>query len=274
MRIWQGIAVAALMHGLIFLIPIQGRQPKDAPLPELQVFVLQSCQPAAAGDQVAAAAGPPTPDPVAQPEPEPERGEEPEPEIQQPPDPKPEPEPESEPVSPPEQPVMTQTPPRVIKPHKPRREAKKKPVVPLPPEAKPRPKMLAADAVPVASVQDGSGEGGGNVPGAAAAGPSGPMETAFGVGDGPGFLRKVVPRYPRLARELGKEGTVLLRLTLDANGRLNQVEVLRKAGYGLDEEALRAVRESTFRPARGNGRPVACRADLPIRFVLRSNDHD
>lgn len=272
MRIWQGIAVAALMHGLILMIPIQGRHPKDAPLPELQVFVLQSCQPAAAGDQVGAAAGPPTQAPVAQVEPEPERGEEPEPEIQPLPDPDPKSEPA--PVSPPEQPVMTQTPPPVIKPHKPKREAKKKPVAPLPSEAKPGPKTPATDAVPVASDRNGSGEAAGTVPGAAASGATGPIDTAFGANDGPGFMHQVVPRYPRLARELGREGTVLLRLTLDASGRLNQVEVLRKAGYGLDEEAVRAVRASTFRPARKNGQAVACRADLPIRFVLRSSDHD
>jgi protein TonB len=83
-----------------------------------------------------------------------------------------------------------------------------------------------------------------------------------------------MPRYPRLARELGKEGTVLLRLTIDEGGSLTHVEVLKGAGSGFDEEALRAVRESRFSPARMNGRTVASRARLPIRFVLRSSEND
>jgi protein TonB len=87
-------------------------------------------------------------------------------------------------------------------------------------------------------------------------------------------VQKAVPRYPRLARELGKEGSVLLRLTIDERGSLTHVEVLRGAGSGFDEEAVRAARESRFSPARMNGRAVACRAQLPVRFVLRSNEND
>jgi periplasmic protein TonB len=102
----------------------------------------------------------------------------------------------------------------------------------------------------------------------------GPMEASFGSGNGPRFATKALPKYPRLARELGKEGTVLLRLTIDDRGRLLDVEVLKRAGSGFDEEAVRAVRDSSFSPAKINGRPVSCRAQLPIRFVLNSAEKD
>jgi periplasmic protein TonB len=98
----------------------------------------------------------------------------------------------------------------------------------------------------------------------------GPLDASFGSGSGPRFAIKSLPKYPRLARELGKEGTVLLRLTIDERGRLLDVEVLKRAGSGFDEEAVRAVRESSFSPAKSNGKPVSCRAQLPIRFVLNS----
>ncbi len=104
--------------------------------------------------------------------------------------------------------------------------------------------------------------------------PRGPIDAAFGAGDGPRFLHKAMPRYPRLARELGKEGTVLLRLTIDERGSLTHVEVLKRAGSGFDEEAVRAARDSRFSPARINGKAVACRAQLPVRFVLRSSEND
>lgn len=102
----------------------------------------------------------------------------------------------------------------------------------------------------------------------------GPVESSFGASDGPRFLRRVLPRYPQLAREMGKEGTVLLRLTIDERGRLVEAIVERGAGSGFDEQALRAVKESTFSPARRDGRPVVCRASLPVKFILEGPDHD
>jgi protein TonB len=79
----------------------------------------------------------------------------------------------------------------------------------------------------------------------------------------------VLPVYPRFAQRIGKEGTVLLRLTLDDRGVLAKVEVMKKAGYGFDEAAVAAVHASSFRPALRNGRPVPCRAMLPITFELQ-----
>lgn len=102
----------------------------------------------------------------------------------------------------------------------------------------------------------------------------GPAEQTFGKGEGPTFRRRVIPTYPRRAREAGKEGAVLLRLSIDEKGTLLRVEVLEKAGFGFDEEAVRAVKESTFRAATRGGRPVACSALLSVRFVLRSDTRD
>ncbi len=99
-------------------------------------------------------------------------------------------------------------------------------------------------------------------------GGSGPSEVAFGSPNGPRFLHQVAPAYPALARRLDKQGTVLLRVTIDTHGRPVKVEVLRKAGFGMDEEAVKAVEESTFVPARRDGQPSTCKALLPIRFAL------
>jgi protein TonB len=84
----------------------------------------------------------------------------------------------------------------------------------------------------------------------------------------------MLPKYPRLARELGKEGKVVLKLTIDERGRLANVEVVDRAGSGFDEEAVKAVKGSTFIPATRNGKPVTCIARLPIRFELRSSEND
>lgn len=129
----------------------------------------------------------------------------------------------------------------------------------------------------VPSGNTSAGQGGGSQAGVGASGagrpgvPGGSMDSAFGAVNGPRFANQVRPKYPSVARQLGKEGTVLLRLTIDERGRLVEVEVLAKAGAGFEEEAIRAVKESTYLPARANGQPVKSRAVLPIRFVLKNS---
>lgn len=96
-----------------------------------------------------------------------------------------------------------------------------------------------------------------------------PLEMSFGSSEGPQFLRRVFPLYPRRAKKLHKSGTVTLMLTIDERGTLVDLAVVKGAGYGFNEESIRAVRQSTFISARRNGKPVACRALLPVRFELR-----
>lgn len=91
----------------------------------------------------------------------------------------------------------------------------------------------------------------------------------FGSASGPGFLHREWPSYPMPARRLGKEGRVILRLTIDETGHLQDIEVIKDAGYGLTEAAIAAVRKSAFTPAKNGGRSVASRAILPVVFRLR-----
>lgn len=96
-----------------------------------------------------------------------------------------------------------------------------------------------------------------------------PVEMSFGTSEGPKFLRRALPVYPRKAKMLRKNGTVTLMLTINEKGILVHVEVVKGAGYGFDEESIRAVKQSTFISARKNGKPFACKALLPVRFQLR-----
>ncbi len=95
------------------------------------------------------------------------------------------------------------------------------------------------------------------------------LDVEFGSANAPRFLHREMPVYPLMARRLGKEGRVLLRLTIDENGKLLNVEVIEGAGYGFTEAAVRAVKKSTFQPAAQDGKPVMSKALLPIRFSLR-----
>jgi protein TonB len=93
-------------------------------------------------------------------------------------------------------------------------------------------------------------------------------DVPFGSEVAPRFLRREIPIYPLMARRLGKEAKVLLRLSIDEKGNLFRVDVIEKGGYGFTEAAVEAVRKSTFLPAKKDGKPIASRALLPIRFQL------
>lgn len=95
------------------------------------------------------------------------------------------------------------------------------------------------------------------------------LDVEFGSPNAPAFVHREMPVYPFIARRLGKEGKVLLRLTIDENGRFLNVEVLEDAGYGFAESAVEAVKKSTFKPAMQDGKAVMSKALLPIRFSLR-----
>ena len=103
----------------------------------------------------------------------------------------------------------------------------------------------------------------------ASTGTSEPRDVEFGTATGPKFLHRELPAYPMMARKLGKEGKIVLRLTIDERGSLLNVEVVKNAGYGFTEAAIEAVKRSTFLPAKKDGRTIVSRAILPIRFMFR-----
>ena len=103
--------------------------------------------------------------------------------------------------------------------------------------------------------------------------PSGvPPEPAPGLLEPPVVLSRTEPAYPDPARRAGVEGTVELEVSIDAAGKVTDVEVARGLPLGLSEAAAEAVRRWTWRPARTAGGPVASRKTVRIRFVLRSED--
>lgn len=148
------------------------------------------------------------------------------------------------------------------------------------PPPRPAPDRAAASdrvaAPDRAAVSEGAGSGSASAPGGASSPGSAVRESrtvrraVFGAVDGPGFLRAPVPQYPRAALRRRLGGEVLLELTLEADGRLLGVSVLKSAGHGFDEAALEAVRRARFRPAIRNGRPEACIVLLPVHFRPRN----
>jgi len=64
------------------------------------------------------------------------------------------------------------------------------------------------------------------------------------------------------------QGTVVLRIVVDARGQAQNIEIARSIGLGLDERAVESVKRWRFRPATQNGRPVASSAIVEVNFRL------
>lgn len=86
----------------------------------------------------------------------------------------------------------------------------------------------------------------------------------------PSFTSSPPPTYPTIAIQSKWEGTVLLRVYIDVNGAVSEVQVARSSGFPvLDGAAVNAVRRWSGSPATLDGRAVPTTELLPIRFRLR-----
>jgi TonB family protein len=77
------------------------------------------------------------------------------------------------------------------------------------------------------------------------------------------------PEYSRAAIDGKVQGTVVMLVTISADGRATQIEITKKLCCGLDEEAIDAVKHWKFKPATGvDGIPVPVRAPIVVSFRL------
>lgn len=82
-------------------------------------------------------------------------------------------------------------------------------------------------------------------------------------------LREIQPKFPEKAKRMGISGYVKVLIVIDVYGEIAQAQVLTQepAGYGFDNEALKAIRQWKFSPAQLGGYPVAQKATKEFRFV-------
>lgn len=91
------------------------------------------------------------------------------------------------------------------------------------------------------------------------------------VGNGtsaPRLVAKIEPSYTREARDADVQGTIVLELEVWPDGKAHNVQVVEGLGYGLDEEATKAVQLWEFEPAMKEGKAVRVRATVEMNFRL------
>jgi TonB family protein len=95
-----------------------------------------------------------------------------------------------------------------------------------------------------------------------------PADTAAAEAQGlrlPQPYRRLRPPYPNEAARIEVEAVVDVQVEIGADGEVGRIDVVRWAGFGLEEATAQTVRQMHFRPAMRNGVPV------PMRVLLRYN---
>jgi TonB family protein len=93
-------------------------------------------------------------------------------------------------------------------------------------------------------------------------------------GDGvsmPRVLHKVNPEYTPEALRAKLEGTVLLQAVVRTHGVPSDISVLRSLDrrFGLDQQAVAALRQWRFAPGQREGRPVPVLVQVEMNFSLK-----
>ncbi len=97
-------------------------------------------------------------------------------------------------------------------------------------------------------------------------------EGVYRIGQGvspPALMYKVDPALTDLARAAKVSGTVLIAVVVNVDGTVGEVKVLRSLGYGLDENAVEAVKQWKFKPGTKDGQPVPVYAQVEVNFRTR-----
>ncbi len=89
----------------------------------------------------------------------------------------------------------------------------------------------------------------------------------------PALLEDAEAHYPEQALVEGREAVIVLRLTLDADGRVRNAEVVAPAGHGFDEAALEVAKRLRFSPALRDGKAIAVRILYEHEFRLPAAAH-
>lgn len=184
--------------------------------------------------------------------PEPKSELKPEPEAKPAPDPKPEPMPEPKPAPQPEpEPVSITTPAE----SRSAVETDMTPAVqPTTPPAQNREKneAIADSGKPTGSMQQSIEP------------PALPLTAAH---VDPNYLHRPNPVYPALSKRLREEGTVLLRVNLNAQGVVLEISIEKSSGFQrLDQAAHDAVKKWRFVPAKRGQIAMPSSALVPIEF--------
>jgi len=90
----------------------------------------------------------------------------------------------------------------------------------------------------------------------------------FAVSEKPVLLKKATPKYPDLARRAQIEGTVVVTVTIGKTGKVESAAIFKSIPM-LDDAAIEAARQCSFKPAKQRDKFVKVKMNIPFQFRLK-----
>ena len=87
----------------------------------------------------------------------------------------------------------------------------------------------------------------------------------------PALVKESKPRYNRAAMDAKIQGVVVMEVVIQRDGKVGDVRVVRSLDreYGLDEEAVKTVKQWEFKPGTKGGAAVPVLVEIEMTFTLR-----
>jgi TonB family protein len=94
--------------------------------------------------------------------------------------------------------------------------------------------------------------------------PGGPTKVGGQVKE-PRLLASTLPIYPALAKQSNTQGDVVIKATIDKNGRVAHMDVV-SGPVALRQAAIEALGRWKYEPSKLNGQPVDVQMLITIKF--------
>lgn len=98
-----------------------------------------------------------------------------------------------------------------------------------------------------------------------------PPVTFIAVEKDPIPIKAVQPPYPEIARRAGIQGSVVLRVWVDKEGKVRQANIVKSDADIFNQPAIDAAMQWVFAPALMKSGPVSVWVSIPFRFTLKGN---
>ena len=84
------------------------------------------------------------------------------------------------------------------------------------------------------------------------------------------YLENPPPKYPRIARRKGHQGTVILEVHVNREGRVEKMRVFQSSGYhSLDKAAMKSVKNWVFKPGKRGDKKIEMWVKVPVKFQFK-----
>ncbi|WP_374518423.1 energy transducer TonB [Undibacterium squillarum] len=101
------------------------------------------------------------------------------------------------------------------------------------------------------------------------AAPAAPVSAGPKVVSAVEYLRPPRPEYPAMARRMGEEGKVVMRVLVNDKGQAEKIDIQQSSGsQRLDDAARIAIQRALFKPYFEDGKALAMIATATINFAI------